>query len=47
VELSQSLSLTGKILQLEVLDMDLDGKSDIVTLDEEGDINIFYGTDEV
>lgn len=34
----------GYIQQLEIFDMDHDGKTDIVTLDDNGEINILYGT---
>ena len=36
-------NIHGYIRQLEVFDMDADGKSDIVTLDDSGEINILYG----
>lgn len=34
----------GNIQQLEIFDMDADGKSDIVTLDDSGEMSILYGT---
>lgn len=34
----------GYVQQLEVFDMDHDGKTDIITLDDSGEINILYGT---
>lgn len=37
-------SIHGYIQQLEVFDMDADGKSDIVTLDDSGEMSILYGT---
>lgn len=36
--------LGGYIQQMEVFDMDADGKTDIVTLDDSGELNILYGT---
>jgi hypothetical protein len=35
--------LHGRVLRSEVFDMDNDGIDDIVTLDDAGEINIFYG----
>jgi hypothetical protein len=35
--------LSGAIIQAEVFDMDNDGKDDIITLDDVGEIYIFYG----
>lgn len=37
-------SIHGYIQQLEAFDMDADGKTDIVTFDDSGEINILYGT---
>ncbi|NCP76963.1 hypothetical protein GW830_02365 [bacterium] len=37
-------NLHGFIQQLELFDMDADGKTDIVTLDDSGEMNILYGT---
>lgn len=39
-----NLKLNGIISQIISYDMDLDGKSDIVTLDDSWEINIHYGT---
>jgi len=41
--LSDNFTLSGAIIQAEVFDMDDDGKTDIVTLDDSGLIHIFYG----
>jgi hypothetical protein len=41
-DLDDQFALNGKITQAEVFDMDANGQSDIVTLDESGQINIFY-----
>lgn len=43
IDLKNNFALSWKIKQTRAFDMDKDGKSDIVTLDEEGDIHIFYG----
>ena len=43
-DLSQQMSLSGSIIQAEAFDMDADGKDDIVTLDDAGEIHIFYGS---
>ena len=43
LDISEQLSLSGAIIQAEVFDMDSDGKDDIVTLDDAGEIHIFYG----
>ncbi len=40
----KSETIGGYVQQLEVFDMDSDGKSDIVMLDDSGEINILYGT---
>lgn len=37
-------SIHGLVQQLEVFDMDADGKSDIVILDDSGELSILYGT---
>ena len=37
-------TLHGYIQQLEIFDMDADGKSDLVIFDDSGEINILYGT---
>jgi len=37
------MNLSGSIIQAEVFDMDNDGKDDITTLDDAGEIHIFYG----
>ncbi len=42
INLKNIFWLDYRIVASEVFDMDNDGKSDIVTLDENGDINIFY-----
>ncbi|PID87581.1 hypothetical protein CSB07_00690 [Candidatus Gracilibacteria bacterium] len=44
ISLKNKLGLSGKIIRAEVFDMDNDGKDDIVTLDDNGEINIFYGS---
>lgn len=36
-------TLRGKIVQLESYDMDGDGKTDLVTTDESGELNVLYG----
>lgn len=41
--LVDQLTLSGTIIQAEVFDMDADGKDDITTLDDAGQIHIFYG----
>ncbi|MBW7954446.1 VCBS repeat-containing protein [Candidatus Gracilibacteria bacterium] len=38
------IKISGKINQIVGFDMDLDGKMDLVILDDEGNIYIFYGT---
>lgn len=43
-DLSFAFSLSGSIIQAEAYDMDNDGKDDIVTLDDRGEIHIFYGS---
>jgi len=43
VNLDKQFKLEWKIVQLESFDMDNDWKTDIVTLDESWEINIFYG----
>ena len=43
LDLSNKLETTGKISQTSVFDMDNDGKTDIVVLDESGELSIFYG----
>jgi plasmid replication initiation protein len=42
-DLSAQMSLSGSIIQAEVFDMDSDGRDDITTLDDAGEIHIFYG----
>jgi len=46
IELQDQFSLSGSIIQAEVYDMDDDGNDDIVTLDDSGEIYIFYGSGE-
>lgn len=36
-------ALAGRIQQLEVFDMDHDGHSDVITVDDSGELNILYG----
>jgi hypothetical protein len=36
-------SIHGLVQQVEIFDMDADGKSDIVTVDDSGEINVLYG----
>lgn len=36
-------TLRGKVVQLESYDMDGDGKTDLVTSDESGELNVLYG----
>lgn len=43
VPLKTQFNLEGKIMQVRSFDMDHDGKSDLVTLDDAGQIHIFYG----
>lgn len=43
ISLSEQFTLSGSIIQAEVFDMDNDSRSDIVTLDDAGQIHIFYG----
>lgn len=43
-DLSSQISLSGAILQAEVYDMDDDGYDDVVTLDDAGEIHIFYAS---
>ena len=43
-DVSSQISLSGAILQAEVYDMDTDGYDDIVTLDDSGEIHIFYAS---
>jgi uncharacterized repeat protein (TIGR01451 family) len=43
-DLSALFSLSGSVIQAEAYDMDADGKDDIVTLDDAGEIHIFYGS---
>lgn len=40
-------SIHGQIEQMETFDMDADGKMDIITLDDSGEMNILYGTERV
>lgn len=40
-------SIHGQIEQMEIFDMDADGKMDLVTLDDSGEMNILYGTERV
>ncbi len=42
-DIANQFSLSGSIIQAESFDMDADGKDDIVTLDDAGEIHIFYG----
>jgi len=42
-DIESQFSLSGAIIQAEVYDMDSDGSDDIVTLDDAGEIHIFYG----
>ncbi len=42
-----NLDLKWTISQIIAYDMDLDWKTDLVTLDDNGDLNIFYWTDRV
>lgn len=42
-EIVDQMSLSGVIIQAEAYDMDHDGKDDIITLDDAGEIHIFYG----
>ncbi len=41
--LESNFSLSWNIIRVRVFDMDNDGKDDIVTLDDSGEIHIFYG----
>lgn len=43
IDISSQISLSGSIIQAETYDMDSDGNDDIVTLDDAGEIHIFYG----
>jgi len=43
IKLEKQIQLEWKIVQVEVYDMDNDWKTDIITLDESWEINIFYG----
>lgn len=43
LELEWQFALNGRISQVSGFDMNHDGKMDITTLDENGDINVFYG----
>lgn len=44
VDQSDNLTtLRGKVVQLESYDMDGDGKTDLVTTDESGELNVLYG----
>ncbi|MDD2870584.1 MAG: VCBS repeat-containing protein [Candidatus Gracilibacteria bacterium] len=43
ISLSSDFGLSGKIVRAEKYDMDNDGIDDIVTLDDFGEVNIFYG----
>lgn len=44
MSLKDTMSLSGSIIQAEAYDMDKDGKDDIVTLDDAGQIHVFYGS---
>jgi len=46
ISLEEQMSLSGAVIQAEVFDMDNDGISDITTLDDAGQIHIFYGWGE-
>lgn len=41
--LKNNFNLDGKIIQVRAFDMDNDGEDDLVTLDDAGQIHIFYG----
>lgn len=43
-ETGATTQMRGVITQLEVFDMDQDGKADIVTVDDSGELNILYAT---
>ncbi|RKW20498.1 VCBS repeat-containing protein [Candidatus Gracilibacteria bacterium] len=43
LDLSPQIAPTSRIIEASVFDMDNDGKSDIVTLNEAGEVDIFYG----
>jgi len=42
IDLSKNFNIDSRIVSVEKFDMDNDGKTDIITLDENGDIIIFY-----
>ncbi|MDD2907859.1 MAG: VCBS repeat-containing protein [Candidatus Gracilibacteria bacterium] len=44
LSLANKFNLNGNIIRAESFDMDNDGIDDIVTLDDAGEINIFYGS---
>lgn len=41
--MAPQFELGGRIIQSKVYDMDADGKDDVITLDDSGEIHIFYG----
>lgn len=43
IDLGEQFDLDGAIKRIIAQDMDTDGKTDIVTLDEAGEIHVFYG----
>ncbi len=43
ISIQENFDLKGSVIQTTVFDMDRDGRSDIVTLDDAGEIYIFYG----
>ncbi|MCH8518895.1 VCBS repeat-containing protein, partial [Candidatus Gracilibacteria bacterium] len=43
IDLSDQLTMSGSIVQVEVFDMDSDGVDDLITLDSAGEIHIWYG----
>jgi uncharacterized repeat protein (TIGR01451 family) len=45
-EIADEMSLSWAIIQAEAYDMDSDGKDDIITLDDAGELHIFYGNGE-
>lgn len=43
IDLSEQLVMNGGIVQVEVFDMDSDGRDDLITLDSTWEIHIWYG----
>jgi hypothetical protein len=43
LDTKNTFQLKGKVMQLFSFDMDNDGESDLVTYDDAGEANIFYG----